>query len=119
MSGRPVIYIPAKHHSATDRDLEELTKFIVFCLVSVLRKVIFLKSRCFQEEACKKCFEEVIDNLCIIFDLKDFSLSCMDYQVIKNLIWLLGKHYPERLGVCLIINAPTLFSGCWVIIKGW
>lgn len=103
LHGRPVVYIPAKNHSATDRDIEELTKFIVFCL----------------EEAGKKCFEEVIDNFCIIFDLQDFSLSCMDYQVIKNLIWLLSRHYPERLGVCLIINSPSLFSGCWAIIKGW
>lgn len=33
MIGRPVVYIPAKNHSASDRDLDELTKFIVFCLV--------------------------------------------------------------------------------------
>ncbi|GLG93103.1 Uncharacterized protein GBIM_00593 [Gryllus bimaculatus] len=103
MVGRPIIYIPAKNHNANDRDLEELTKFIVYCL----------------EEGCKKCFEEVVDNLCIIFDLKEFGLSCMDYQMIKNLIWLLSRHYPERLGVCLILNAPTLFSSCWLIIKAW
>lgn len=101
--GRPVIYIPAKNHNTSERDLDELTRFIVYIL----------------EEACKKCFEEVIDNLCIIFDLKDFGLSCMDYQLVKNLIWLLSKHYPERLGVCLILNAPAVFSGCWIIIKQW
>lgn len=33
MQGRPVIYIPAKYHNASDRDIDELTKFIVFCLV--------------------------------------------------------------------------------------
>lgn len=54
-----------------------------------------------------------------MFDLKDFGMNCMDYQMIKNLIWLLSRHYPERLGVCLVINAPTLFSGCWAVIKGW
>lgn len=32
--GRPVIYIPAKNHNATNRDIDELTKFIVYCLVS-------------------------------------------------------------------------------------
>ncbi|XP_050306935.1 uncharacterized protein LOC126743759 [Anthonomus grandis grandis] len=103
MYGRPVIYIPAKNHNVNERDLDELTKFIVYCL----------------EDACKRCFEEVIDNLCIVFDLKDFGLNCMDYQLIKNLIWLLSRHYPERLGVCLIINSPALFSGCWTVIKGW
>ncbi|XP_060531366.1 uncharacterized protein LOC132705001 [Cylas formicarius] len=103
MQGRPVIYIPGKYHNVNTRDLDELTKFIVYCL----------------EEACKKCFEEVVDNLCIVFDLKDFGLNSMDYQLTKNLIWLLSRHYPERLGVCLIINAPTIFSGCWAIIRGW
>ncbi|OWR43173.1 uncharacterized protein LOC116766488 [Danaus plexippus] len=103
MIGRPIVYIPAKNHSSSDRSIDELTKFIVYCL----------------EDASKKCFEEVIDNLCIVFDLNNFTLSCMDYQVLKNLIWLLSRHYPERLGVCLIINAPTFFSGCWAVIKGW
>lgn len=37
-----------------------------------------------QEEACKRCFEEVVDNLCIVFDLNEFGLSCMDYQVVSN-----------------------------------
>lgn len=103
MQGRPVVYIPAKNHNVSERDIDELTKFIVYCL----------------EDACKRCFEEVIDNLCIVFDLKDFGLNCMDYQLIKNLIWLLSRHYPERLGVCLIINSSTIFSGCWAVIKGW
>lgn len=102
-SGRPVIYIPAKNHNASTRDIDELTKFIVNCL----------------EEACDRAFEEVIDNLCIVFDLAEFSTSCMDYQLIKNLIWLLGRHYPERLGICLIINSPTIFSTVWPVIRGW
>lgn len=103
MQGRPVIYIPAKNHSVNDREIDELTKFIVYCL----------------EEASKKSFEDVIDNFCIVFDLKNFSLTCMDYPLIKNLIWLLSRHYPERLGVCLIYNSPTVFSGCWAVIRGW
>ncbi|XP_064636965.1 uncharacterized protein LOC135493518 [Lineus longissimus] len=99
--GRPVIYIAARKHDVNERDIDEFTRFIVYTL----------------ERACKRCHDEIIDNLCIVFDLKDFKLSCMDYQFVKNLIWLLSKYYPERLGVCLIINAPTLFSGCWTIIK--
>ncbi|KAL1473711.1 hypothetical protein MTO96_021824 [Rhipicephalus appendiculatus] len=69
--GRPVIYIPACKHNVQEREIDELTRFIVYIL----------------EEACKKCFEEV--------------------------------HYPERLGICLILNSPTIFSGCWSVIRGW
>ena len=102
-TGRPVIYIPAKNHNAADRDINELTQFIVYCL----------------EQACTKCFEEVTDNLCIVFDLAEFSTSSMDYQLIKNLIWLLSKHYPERMGACVIMNSPTIFSTIFPVIKGW
>ncbi|XP_074650704.1 uncharacterized protein LOC141905644 [Tubulanus polymorphus] len=103
LKGRPVIYIAARKHSVYERDINEFTKFIVYML----------------ENACKRCFEDVIDNLCIVFDLKDFKMSCMDYEFVKNLIWLLSKYYPERLGVCLIINAPLLFNGCWSVIRPW
>lgn len=34
ITGRPVIYIPAKNHNSAERDIDELTKFIVHCLVS-------------------------------------------------------------------------------------
>ena len=125
MQGRPVVVIPARNHDASTREIEELTQFIVYCLVSCQN--FFAQTTCglrllvsnLQEEASKKCFEDVVDNLCIVFDLKNFSLSCMDYPLIKNLIWLLSRHYPERLGVCLICNYPTVFSGCWAVIRGW
>lgn len=32
--GRPIVYIPAKNHSSSDRNIDDLTKFIVYCLVS-------------------------------------------------------------------------------------
>ncbi|ELU12302.1 hypothetical protein CAPTEDRAFT_204347 [Capitella teleta] len=101
--GRPILYISAKRHNANERDIEVLTKFIVHML----------------ETSVKRCDESVIDNLCIVFDMRDFTMANMDYQFVKNLIWLLSKHYPERLGVCLIINAPRVFHGCWTVIKPW
>lgn len=36
MNGRPIIYIPAKYHNVNERDIDELTKFIVYCLVTSL-----------------------------------------------------------------------------------
>lgn len=38
ITGRPVIYIPAKNHNS-ERDIDELTKFIVHCLVSAVESV--------------------------------------------------------------------------------
>ncbi|EDO33346.1 predicted protein [Nematostella vectensis] len=81
-------------------------------------KVLFEKEP-LKEMALRKCNEDIIDNVCIAFDMKGFSFSNMDYGFVKQLIWLLSRRYPERLGVCLLINAPLIFSGCWSLIRLW
>lgn len=101
--GRPIVLVTVRNHDARSRDLNVLTKFIIYIL----------------EEATRKCNEDVIDNLCITFDLKGFSLSNMDYGFVKQLIWLLSRRYPERLGKCLIVNSPFIFTGCWALIRLW
>lgn len=50
---------------------------------------------------------------------KGFSFYNMDYGFVKQLIWLLTRRFPERLGRCLLLNAPLIFSGCWSIIRLW
>ena len=50
---------------------------------------------------------------------KGFALKNMDYTYVKRLIWIMQNCYPERLGVCLIVNSPWIFYGCWSIIKFW
>lgn len=101
--GRPVILIEVRLHNPATRDMNSLTKYTILSL----------------ELLSSKCDENIIDNFCIIFDLKGFSLSNMDYTYVKKLIWILQNCYPERLGVCLIINSPWVFYGCWSIIKLW
>ena len=102
-AGRPVVLVFARLHDASTRNLDELTRFIVYII----------------ETAVAKCDESVIDNICILFDLKEFGLNNMDYGFVKQLIWLLSRRYPERLGKCLILNSPFVFSGCWLVIKLW
>ncbi|GCB79463.1 hypothetical protein scyTo_0019549, partial [Scyliorhinus torazame] len=99
----PILLVTAKLHHSKDRNLQTLMKFIVYLL----------------ETAGSQCDDEICDNFCIVFDMKDFSMNSMDYQFVKNLIWLLSNYYPERLGIWLIVNPPVLFSGCWVIIRSW
>ncbi|XP_033632039.1 CRAL-TRIO domain-containing protein C3H8.02-like isoform X2 [Asterias rubens] len=99
--GRPMIMLRVRNHKVAERNTEDLTK----CMVYIL------------ETACKKCNEDVIDNVCVLFDMRKFSLASMDYEFVKTLIWLLSTRYPERLGVCLVINSPVVFQGCWAIIR--
>lgn len=41
IAGRPIIYIPAKNHSSSDRNIDDLTKFIVYCLVILVITLFF------------------------------------------------------------------------------
>jgi hypothetical protein len=43
MVGRPVVYIPAKNHNVNNRDIDDLTKFIVYCLVSCAYVIYIIK----------------------------------------------------------------------------
>ncbi|KAK3778768.1 hypothetical protein RRG08_013038 [Elysia crispata] len=101
--GRPVLYVIARKHFANNRDLEKLLKFTIYML----------------EMTIKRMDEHVNDSLCLVFDLLHFSLANMDYPFVKKLVWLLTRYYPERLGVCIIYNAPVLFQGCWPVIRHW
>ncbi|XP_065058869.1 uncharacterized protein LOC135686544 [Rhopilema esculentum] len=101
--GRPVVLVKVRLHDPSTRDMHSLTNYTIHML----------------EQLASHCNEDVIDNFCIIFDLKGFSLRNMDYTYVKRLIWILQNCYPERLGVCLIINSPWIFYGCWSVIKLW
>lgn len=52
-----------------------------------------------------------VDKVCLIFDLTGFSLSNMDYHVVKFLVQVFEARYPETLGVVLIHSAPFVFWG--------
>ena len=101
--GRPIVHVVVRNHITGEVDIEHMTKFVVYML----------------ETTAKSIDEAVIDTTCVVFDLKDFSMSNMDYEVVKELINLLNRYYPERLGVCIILNYPTLFSACWAAIRPW
>jgi len=58
-----------------------------------------------------------IEMCSIVFDMTDFSMTNMDYPYVKFVLHCLQNYYPECLGVCLIVNAPWIFNGCWKIIK--
>ncbi|KAK7067349.1 hypothetical protein SK128_010313 [Halocaridina rubra] len=101
--GRPVGYILARNHSFRKRNLEDLTQFIVWKM----------------EEGCARCQESGIENTCALYDLKGFTLASLDYPLLRVLYSTLIDHYPERLGVCLVLNAPAFFPPIWAILRTW
>lgn len=100
--GRPVTYVQVKNHikgQFSDESTQLLTIFTI--------------------ETGRKLLESGIETATIILDLEGFSMKNIDYQLVKFFIHLLENHYPESLGLALVINASLLFISCWNIIKYW
>ncbi|CAL4074616.1 unnamed protein product [Meganyctiphanes norvegica] len=100
--GRPIVYVAVKNHFMKNRCLEEWTNFIIYVF----------------EQSLSKC-SKGMENVCVLFDMKGFSLSVMDYEVLKILYDIFLAHYPERLGRALVRNSPFIFKACWAIIRPW
>mmetsp|Transcript_84247 Transcript_84247/g.176302 ORF Transcript_84247/g.176302 Transcript_84247/m.176302 type:complete len:375 (+) Transcript_84247:80-1204(+) len=100
--GHPIVWAFAGKHDKNKRDIKETEKLILYCLEEALR----ISQRCSGAE-----------KVCLVFDLSDFGLKSMDYEVVKRLIIVLANYYPERLGQVLLWNAPIVFSGFWQIIS--
>ncbi|KAM3436188.1 hypothetical protein MY4824_004493 [Beauveria thailandica] len=100
--GRPVNYIRAARHRASDQSVESLEKFTVYCI-----------------ELARLSLQAPVEMGTIVFDLTGFSLSNMDYVPVKFLVQCFEANYPESLGCILIHNAPWGFGGIYRIIERW
>lgn len=63
-----------------------------------------------------------IETFVIIIDAEGWSmrLATSDaFAFIKEMVRIDSSHYPERLGMLIIINAPTMLSFAWRIIQNF
>lgn len=102
LNGRPASFCYAHRHNANDRDIAEIRKLTIWVL-----------------ETLRKSAKPDEERFVIGFDLGRFSLSCMDYEAVKQLIQILQSHYPDTLESLYILDAPFVFWACWGIIKHW
>jgi hypothetical protein len=101
-SGRPIVTILSRRHLKKNCDLDELRRNFIYEL----------------EQLIKDC-DPAQEQLTIIFDLTQFGMKNMDYDLVKLLLDVLEYNYPEILGQSYIVNSPTFFKACWSIIKRW
>jgi len=97
---RPLSFVRARNHNKNTVPLFESEKFTLFLL-----------------ETGRLSIKPPVEMCSIVFDMTDFSMNNMDYPYVKFVLHCLQNYYPECLGVCLIVNAPWIFNGCWKVIK--
>ena len=118
LTGRPIYIEQVKRIKTSEifqrySDLE-LTKYYVQSYERLIQ-VIFPE--------CSNLAGRRIDQTCVIMDLKDVNIIKLFSGKIKaflNLAIDIGQdYYPEMLGSMYIIHAGFLFSGIWMVCKGW
>ncbi|OUM59368.1 hypothetical protein PIROE2DRAFT_21250 [Piromyces sp. E2] len=97
---RPLSIVRVRFHNKNTVPLFESEKLTMFLL-----------------ETGRLSIKPPVEMCSIVFDMTDFSMTNMDYPYVKFVLHCLQNYYPECLGVCLIVNAPWIFNGCWKIIK--
>ncbi|KAG6438180.1 hypothetical protein SASPL_103117 [Salvia splendens] len=95
------------------------------------RPVLVMRPRCKNTNSIKGqikylvyCMENAILNLgeeqeqmVWLIDFHGFSLSNVSLKVTKDTAHVLQNHYPERLGVAILCDAPKIFEPFWKMAK--
>ncbi|KAI8987593.1 CRAL-TRIO domain-containing protein [Mycotypha africana] len=57
-----------------------------------------------------------MDTVCLVFNLENFTMANMDFEVVKFLVNCFQAYYPETLGLCCVHKAPWVFTKIWNLI---
>ncbi|XP_055835554.1 uncharacterized protein LOC129904053 isoform X2 [Solanum dulcamara] len=95
------------------------------------RPVLVMRPRCQNTKSVKGqikylvyCMENAVVNLpedqeqmVWLIDFHGFNLSNISIKVTKETARVLQDHYPERLGIAILYDAPKIFEPFWKIAK--
>ncbi|XP_016460375.1 uncharacterized protein LOC107783862 isoform X1 [Nicotiana tabacum] len=95
------------------------------------RTVLVMRPRCQNTKSVKGqikylvyCMENAVVNLpedqeqmVWLIDFHGFNLSHISIKVTKETAHVLQEHYPERLGIAILYDAPKIFEPFWKVAK--
>jgi hypothetical protein len=102
-AGRPCIVVTASNHIVSQRKVDECKRCICYAL----------------DRACEQVDYSLNPDgqLCIIFDLRGLGISNLDVPITRSVFDTLANHYPERMGVLFMFDAPFIFWGLWKCVS--
>jgi hypothetical protein len=72
----------------------------------------------FNMEQAIRVMPKGVHQLVILIDFHGFQMSdAPSFRVTRETIHLLSVHYPERLGLAFMINAPMIFWAFWRMVS--
>jgi len=122
----------ARYYHKTDKEgrpiyIEEIDNFDIKALYSVTTIERQLQNLVVEYEklanvrvySCSAKVGKLVETSCTILNLKGVSLRSFSgvYNFVKQASNIGQNYYPERMGKFYIINAPSLFSTVWGLVK--
>ncbi|KAJ3106656.1 hypothetical protein HDU97_005808 [Phlyctochytrium planicorne] len=96
--GRPIIYL-RKRSKAVDPEKN------IQLLVKILEDAISL-------------MPAGVEKVCLILDMTEYTrANSPPLSATRLTLNILSNHYPERLGISYIVNAPWIFNTLWAIVS--
>lgn len=92
-NGAPCLVVHSRLHKKKERDLQQMIKFIIFMVENGIKST-----------------KKLDNKLSVIFDYSQFNSSNSDLELARELIGLMNKYFPERLGCVFLINYPWAIS---------
>ncbi|KAF9958137.1 hypothetical protein BGZ72_000814 [Mortierella alpina] len=101
-ANRPVAYFNVRMHRPGDQSAKTVEKIVVYIM-----------------ETGRTLIEGPCETVSLVFDLTGFSLSNVDFALVRYLLQVFEGYYPECLGQVYIHGAPFFFWGVWKVIEPW
>eukprot|EP00127_Corallochytrium_limacisporum_P006589 Clim_evm18s231 gene=Clim_evmTU18s231 len=98
---RPILILDLGKNTPSNTDIVIFTRMVVLFMESVV-----------------DCMPHNVHQFTMILDFNTFSLNSADMNQTKGLFQVLSDYYPERLGCCLLVDAPWMFNAVWYALKG-
>ncbi|KAG0198855.1 hypothetical protein BGX28_007768 [Mortierella sp. GBA30] len=102
VDNRIIAYLNVRLHKPNDQPAKTLEKLTIYVM-----------------ECGRVLLEHPVETVCLVFDLTGFSLSNMDFTMVRYLVTVFEAYYPESLGRIIIHGAPFVFWGVWKAIQPW
>lgn len=97
--GRPLVFMIPRNENS--KDYENNVKYLVYILERAVDQM-----------------EDGVEQMVLMMDFKGFAKgNSVPLSVCKEVITILSNHYPERLGIGLMVDTPWLFSLFWRAIS--
>jgi len=99
LTGRPIMYMKPRLQNTKDADTQ-------------IRHLVYTLERCVAETGSG------VEKLVLVIDFKGYSImNAPSFSQQRQTLSILQDHYPERLGLALCFDAPSLFWGAYKLIS--